>query len=879
MKNPPSPHPESPPRTLRRWIDRALHGTHNHYSNVLPDRLGRMRSLALKLFYSGIRLEETQAAVLQNLPQDSVIVYATRFGPTFPLLFAYTRYRQLGLPYPRIGLGFRLCFWQPLSHLWRVFLSRADGLVRNRRLPDPYANGFIRDELLGGKAGFFPLIAKRGWIRGLFKASVDPVAFLISVQKATERPVLIVPQIMFFSRKPGRARPTLVDMLFGPEDAPGRLRQLAALFKNPGKVFVEISPPISVGSFLKRPDIAEQPMEYQAALLRGEILAQIVRHRQSILGPVLKSRAELKESILNGERFQQFAQTHSEGHQVNVAETRTKAAACIDEIAAAPSPNWIRFYSAIDGWILRTLFDGITLNADGLATVKRASLRGPVVYLPSHKSHVDYLILSYMLYHKDLPCPLVAAGKNLSFWPMGPLFRRGGAFFIRRSFRGAVLYSKVFAEYVHKILEEGYTIEQFIEGGRSRTGKLLMPKLGLLSILLTALKNEACEDLIFVPVSIGYDQILEEKSYLQEIEGVQKNPENIWQVLKARKFLKRRYGKVYLRFSEPISVNDLARHAGTPLKTMGAKEFNRFCRSLGHRVIYAIDHAGVITAHALTSAALLNTGRERLDFQEVMDAVDIYMNRLYTLGANFADTLIMDHQRAVIQALESFVQRKILDSVEKDPQAPVGSSSYILNPGKRPFLEYYKNTCIALFIPTAFTALAILKKDAFQFSASDLHTDYEFLQDLFQLEFVTDPEAPAAYHLQKALKAFVDDAVLIPHPALPDTYNVTAAGFRRLKLFAMFLKTLLESYWIVLNYFMQAADSSEDPKDRLRKISSLGSRMLRLKEIDHREALSKITYDNAMEFFTCRGIKGMDDRQPIEIYAGPIQRALTYLRH
>ena len=141
------------------------------------------------------------------------------------------------------------------------------------------------------------------------------------------------------------------------------------------------------------------------------------------------------------------------------------------------------------------------------------ALRGPVVYIPSHKSHVDYLILSYMLYHHDLPCPLIAAGKNLSFWPMGPLFRRGGAFFIRRSFRGAVLYSRVFAEYVHTILDEGYSVEQFIEGGRSRTGKLLMPKLGLLSILLNAQKNGACEDLIFVPVSIGYDRVLEEKSY------------------------------------------------------------------------------------------------------------------------------------------------------------------------------------------------------------------------------------------------------------------------------------------------------------------------------------------------------------------------------
>jgi glycerol-3-phosphate O-acyltransferase len=879
MENPESRQPESSKGALRRWICRALQGTHHHYRNVLPDRLGPLRSRALRVFYSGIRLEEAQAAVLQNLPPDGIVVYATRFRPSFPLLFAYTRHRQLGLPYPRIGLGCRLGLWQPLSHLFRVLLAHADSLVRKQRLPDPYMSGFFRDELLQGKAGFFSLIEKRGRIRRFLKTSVDPVAFLISVQKSTERPVLIVPQIMFFSRNPGRSQPNLTDMLFGTEDKPGRLRRLAAMFKNPGNVFAEISPPICVRSFLERPDIARQPVEYQAALLRGELLAQIARHRQSIIGPVLKSRTELKESILTSERFQQFLQAHAEKHQMSVSELRAKAAGCIDEIAADPSPNWIRFYSAIDGWILRTLFDGITMNADGLAAVKRASLRGPVIYIPSHKSHVDYLILSYMLYHKDLPCPLVAAGKNLSFWPMGPLFRRGGAFFIRRSFRGAVLYSKVFAEYVHKILEEGYTIEQFIEGGRSRTGKLLPPKLGLLSILLTALKNGACEDLTFVPVSIGYDQILEEKSYLQEIEGIQKKPESLWQVLKARKFLKRRYGKVYLRFSEPISVNDLAHRVGSPLKAMGTKEFNGFCRSLGHRIVFAIDRTSVVTPYALTAAAILNSGRERLDFQEVMEAVDIYMNRLYAIGANFADTLIMDHHRAVTQALESFVQRKILDSAERDPRAPVGSSSYILNETKRPFLEYYKNTCIAFFIPTAFTALTILKKDAFQFSASDLHTDYELLQDLFQLEFIFDCEAPAEHHLRKTLKAFVDDAVLIPHPTLPDTYNVTAVGFRRLKLFAMFLKTLLESYWIVLSYFMQTTDDAEDVKDRARKISSFGNRMFRLKEIDHREALSKITFENAVEFFTSRGIKTMKDRQPIEMYAGAIQRALTYLRH
>ncbi len=156
-----------------------------------------------------------------------------------------------------------------------------------------------------------------------------------------------------------------------------------------------------------------------------------------------------------------------------------------------------------------------------------------------------------------MPVPLVAAGSNLSFWPMGPLFRSGGAFFIRRTFSGAILYSKVFAEYIHKLLEEGFNIEQFIEGGRSRTGKLLMPKLGLLSILLNAYKNGACEEMIIVPIYIGYDRVLEETSYLQELEGGQKEPETLRGVIKARKFLKKRYGKIYIEFNEPILVNEL----------------------------------------------------------------------------------------------------------------------------------------------------------------------------------------------------------------------------------------------------------------------------------------------------------------------------------
>ncbi|MCJ7830257.1 MAG: glycerol-3-phosphate acyltransferase, partial [Desulfobacterales bacterium] len=202
-------------------------------------------------------------------------------------------------------------------------------------------------------------------------------------------------------------------------------------------------------------------------------------------------------------------------------------------------------------WVIKSMFDGVMVNDEMLARLKTMSLRGPLILVPCHKSHMDYLILSYVLYQNNLPCPLVAAGTNLSFWPIGPLFRGGGAFFIRRSFRGAVLYSKVFTEYIEKLLEEGFNIEFFIEGGRSRTGKLIMPKLGLLSILLNGMKSGACEDLIFAPIYIGYDQVLEDSAYLEELEGGQKKPESFWQGLKARKFLKKRYGKIYLQFQEP----------------------------------------------------------------------------------------------------------------------------------------------------------------------------------------------------------------------------------------------------------------------------------------------------------------------------------------
>ena len=876
---PPAP-PSTPPGSGSRggWLDRCLQGTLHHYLGVLPDAFGRLRSTLLRLFYSGVRLEDSQAAVLRDIPPHAIVVFASRFSCAFPFLFAHTRYRSLRLPFPSIGLGCRVLVCRSPLEMARILVAAVLTFWHTRRLPDPSGNGFYRDQLLGGKAGFLTLLHAPGRLRRWFAPPpADPMEFLLTLQKSTSRPVLVVPQIVFFSRNPRRARPSLMDMLFGPEDEPGRLRLLAALFKQAGNVFVELAAPIDLQRFLARADLAGHPVPYQAAVLRRETLAQIQRYRQSITGPMLTPRQELNQRILDSDRCQQLMQTHAETHGLPLPEVRASVAACIDEIAADLRPSWIRCYSGPVGWILHTLFDGVTLNTEGLAEVKRMSLRGPVVYVPCHKSHADYLILTYMLYHNDMPCPLVAAGKNLSFWPMGPLFRRGGAFFIRRSFRGAVLYSRAFSEYVHAILQEGHSVEQFIEGGRSRTGKLLMPKLGLLSILLTALRNGACEDLIFVPVSIGYDRVLEEKSYLQEIEGGQKQPENFWQVLKARKFLSRRYGKVYLQFNRPLSANDQARSAGVDLRTAEQKEFNGFCRSLAHRIAHGIDRVAVVTPHALTAAAILNLGRDRFSLEEILSAVGVYAAHLDAVGAKSADTLVLDCRRAIAHALDSYVQRRILESPGAEAAAGEGGpTEFLVRDARRPVLDYYKNTCVSFFVPAAFAALAILERDAFQFSAADLQTDFEFLQELFRLEFVQDSDTEPSDQLRRALQIFYESATIVPHPSLPDTFNLTSAGYRKLKFFAMFLKTFLESYSVVLTWLNSEPHPGE-PKERVKKIASFGNRMYRQKEIDHREALSKVTYENALELFLAHGIRGAQDRNTIDAFAAVVRRALRCL--
>jgi glycerol-3-phosphate O-acyltransferase len=863
--------------SYRHSIDWILQGKRQYFSCYLPRHISFIITGFLKLFYSGIKLQEDQVKSLRQFPEDAVIVYVHKTKSYFEWLFYYTRFQQLNLKVPEIGCDYRIFFWQPLIRLVRIIIFHLDYFFRHFALPSPYASGFIQEELAAGTSVLISLVEDNGFYQRFVKSRTDPVRYLVEIQQTMGKPIVIVPLVMFFSKFPDRPTSSILDMIFGTEINPGRIRRLVTLFKNPGKLFVEVSEPLNLQWFLNQSDHLGKPVDSLSLLLRKQLLFQINRHRVSTIGPVLKSPEEFKESVLTHDRLRNFMEHHAQVKNIPLHKIRKQANEHLDEMAARYNPAIISIAAKIVDWIARVMFDGMILDTEGLNRIKTASQKGPLVFIPCHKSHLDYLILSYLMHLNNMPCPMVAAGKNLSFWPMGPMFRGCGAFFIRRSFKGAVLYSKVFSEYILKLLEDGFNIEFFIEGGRSRTGKLILPKLGLLSILLDSFKQGACKDLIFVPIYVGYDRVLEEGAYLHELEGGQKKPESFMQVIKARKLLKKRYGKIYINFHEPISLNALQAQSGLSIRDMTSKQNNELCRNLGFRIINAIDSVSVVTPHALAAGALLNLSQKRFSFEDLTNDIEVYMSYLYASGAKLADTLMMDPGSAIQQVLDAYANRKFVERFSGENSESFSKTEYKVALSKRPILEYYKNNCIIFFVPAVFTALTILDRDVFQFSFSDIQPGYAFLRNFFKNEFAYDVDKTPDYYVRKSLKAFIDDAIIIPHPMLPETYNITSVGFRKLRLFARFIKTYFESYWVVLNFFMRYPKNTVDADARAKKILSRGNRMYKRREIAHKEALSKINYKNAEDFFITHGVTGSEDKEQIEFYANAIQKYLRLL--
>jgi glycerol-3-phosphate O-acyltransferase len=274
------------------------------------------------------------------------------------------------------------------------------------------------------------------------------------------------------------------------------------------------------------------------------------------------------------------------------------------------------------------LYDGVEVH--NFSTVRELAKDYEIIYTPCHRSHIDYLLLSYVIYKRGLMIPYIAAGDNLNLPFVGQLLRGGGAFFIRRSFRGNALYTSVFKEYLYSILSRNTPIEYFIEGGRSRTGRLLPPKTGMLAMTVHGHLRGRAKPIVFLPTYIGYERLMEGSTYVGEMQGKPKEAESIFGIVKTLRKIERIFGKVHVNFGEPVFLDDiLKQHNADKIQIEKndapiPAEVSNVVSSSANVILENINRAVVINPVSLLSLILLATPKHTLDEEICAKQLDIY---------------------------------------------------------------------------------------------------------------------------------------------------------------------------------------------------------------------------------------------------------------
>jgi len=439
-----------------------------------------------------------------------------------------------------------------------------------------------------------------------------------------ESEILLVPVTVLVGRAPD-SETGVAKVLFAENwEVAGRFRRLMSTLINGRDTVVQFSQPISLQQMAAENIGAARTLRKVSRILRTHFR----RVRTSVIGPDLSHRRTLMDTVVQSPAVKAAIADKARRDGIPEHKAADLARKYAREIAANYSYSFVRLAYFLIHWFLNKIFNEIEVK-----NFDRFRARAPdyeVVYVPCHRSHADYLLVSYLLYLRGFAVPHIAAGVNLNLPVVGSLLRRGGAFFLRRSFRTQMLYSAVFSEYVSTILSEGVSIEYFIEGTRSRTGRLLPPKGGMLAMTVRAYLNAPVRPIMFQPIYIGYEQMLEGSAYTHELSGGAKKKETIGDLFRSLRLLSRNYGTPHVSFGEPLFLDDLLNECDPNWReaVQGADEkpawLTPLVNQLGDSIMRAINASADVNPVNLLALVLLATPKHALGERELLAQIGLY---------------------------------------------------------------------------------------------------------------------------------------------------------------------------------------------------------------------------------------------------------------
>ena len=557
------------------------------------------------------------------------------------------------------------------------------------RLPEPLTldpNAPIAYFCLNHREGFWGRRSARGDARST-SLKVDPA---IGDELATR----LVPVSIYWGHQPDRALSLWKVLLSDQWASTSKFRKILCIALTRRHILVHFGDPL---------DVDELTNDLPSAALKTKRIHRLLRRhfksqKQSIIGPDLSHRRTLLDELLAAPAVDAAIMTVAEASERPRHRVAAQAYRYASEIASDQSYRVIRFFSIILTWLWNRLYNGIEVSH--LERVRAVSDNAEIVYVPCHRSHIDYLLLSYVLYHNGLALPHIAAGINLNLFLVGPLLRRAGAFFMRRSFKEDLLYKAVFDEYIHLLLSKGYSLEYFVEGGRSRTGGMLTPRPGMINMTLRGYYRDHHRDIQFVPVYFSYERVLEISSYLDERKGHQKKTESLRDLFGVFRYFKLDFGQVSVNFGEPISLEQfLSMRVDSDLEMIEPDKHKAICRELGHHIVQGINAAIPVNPTQILATLFVHAGHLEIPEERLRRQL------------RFLTTLIeADQISSIFDQSDAQIIDYFLSTSGAERQLRDGEPMITITSGGLIDMRYYSNSVTHLFVLPSLIANRLIQE-------------------------------------------------------------------------------------------------------------------------------------------------------------------------
>ena len=636
----------------------------------------------------------------------------------------------------------------------------------------------------------------------------------------------------------------LTDLLaFRNPRRPRETQQRRILRSEPDRCRVVVGEPASVSELRDRFEGGGDARELAGFIRRQGALA-LERAERSVIGAQYKVPRFVSEEIVASGRFRSAvaALAGRIGRPEN--EVALEAGAAIEEMVASQSRAAIDAWSEFGRWLSRAYT--VDVDEAGFERLREMNRSYPLVFLPNHRSYLDPLVLRTGLHQQDFPPNHVLGGINVGFWPIGPVARRSGYVFIRRSFKDDEVYKLALREYMAYLMRKRFNLEWYIEGGRSRTGKLRPPRYGLLSYLVEAFRAGGVEDVQLVPVSIVYDQLYEVGAMAAEERGAQKAAEGIRWLVGYARAQGRRLGHVYVRVGEPLSLRDaLAEHSAAGTRRSNDVE------KVAFEVCYRIGSATPITASSLVTLALLGVEDRALTLSEIRGILEPLLRYVDHRRLPMTGDVELRTMEVLERTLDALCSNGPVRRFSDGPETVWG-----IAPDRHLEAAFYRNAAVHFFVNRAITELLLAR--AAEGHAADVLADaWEEalrLRDLLKFDFFFARKRHYSDEIRSEMAFFDPDWE--EGPTDPETAAAMLAG-APFHLAHRVLRPFLEAYLVVADC-LAARDPAEelDGPAFIRDCIGLARQRELQRRLHSPESISKELFDSALRLAANRDLAG-----------------------